>query len=509
MRFLPDPNLGHHPALPAVPPPLISSPVAVAPIFGGLLGTLALLGTAVTRRAPSLAIQTAATSTSIFGFAALAHRLEKSRAHREFLKSKGVEPPSPKLLERWTELDQENVLFAAGLLGVMFRVGRARPGGLLSRWCRVEPKQIGMGTEVLGSFTFGTFAGMVGMWASPLPGTPKALLEMWRDRQIAGQYRHEIEGFEQEYGWSFGLGWLTRDAETPEQSSGPSESLQRLGNTFASLGGLGGGISSTDGPHGIGGAPSVFSSDVDGTDPRPHHSEVIDGKRIFLPSRNHEYEAKSVKDLEDHLSELQTARASLLPEAELIWHKMAVMEGKDLPLSQNPATADEVLEDMRVRVTLRILNNTHCYLWSQISDIDWMIMDTNKQILQWKAKQANQTWEPGMSDKTKDPIPTTTIDFLAITLAQRRVEQALMDSQMLSIQSQMDKLRKSLSPETQSRGWNQEASRQELDDLERLVLTKGSLDAFVKACEDLINELGKGKIDVEEVLKKWTESGDI
>lgn len=500
MRVLPDPHQGLHPALPKSPPPLLDNVIAGSPIIGGAFGSIALFGSLLTRRKPALGIQVAALTTTAFSFLATTQRLGTAKAHKEYLKAQGIEAPNPQLVERWRYLDQENIILAGGLAGILLRLGRVSPGGLLARWTRSEVPHVGMTTEVVGSFSFGSLVGVAGLQFLPLPGTHEALLEVWKDRQIAAQYQEELRRYEQKYSFMPGNllnKILGRNEDTPTDQPSPSPRP-----TLSSLFSAGFASPSEAMPHPLDG-PQVFSSDIDSDDPKPHHSELIHGKRLFIPSRNHEYVPASVRDLESHLTELRTQRDSILPEAELIWHKMAVLEGQHLPLKNDPGTATEAFEDMRVRALLRLLNNTHTYLWSQISDIDWMIADTNKQILQLRAKEdGGKTWEPGLSREAKEVVPRNAVEFLAVGMAQQRMHQGLLEGQMGEVRREVERVKAGLPKEVRELKWGEDPRRRELDALEQVLLTKESVDMFVKVGRDLVKELGKGEIDVDVVVEE-------
>ncbi|PNS15866.1 hypothetical protein CAC42_7972 [Sphaceloma murrayae] len=503
MRFLPDPHEGLHPALPKPPPPLLDNSISGAPVFGGVLGSLALVGSLATRRRPVLGLQVAAFSTSAFAFLALGNRLISSQAHTAFLKSKGIETPSPKLVERWRELDQENVIFAGGLLGIILRIGRVNPGGLLARWTRAEIPRVSMTTELIGSFAFGSLAGVAGLQILPLPGTREALLELWKNRQIAQQYREELQEYERMHSWTneslLGRLFGREEQTAPSQAMGTGPS--NMGALLSSLGSQFSGGRDADPPDMHLGA-ELFASEIDSEDPKPHHSEMVNGRRLFVASRNHEYEPRSERELNDHLEELRTQRDELLPEAELIWHKMAAAEAKYLPLEKDIDNADEVLADMRSRALLRLLNNTHAYLWSQISDIDWMIADTNKQIEQLKAKKVGRTWEAGLSNRARDVLPRNAIEFLAIGLAQQQMQLGMVEQQIKQGVGEYDRLKKELPKEVSEAQYGTDPRRAKMDELERVALTQGSMQKFVEVSMDLIKELGKGEVDVSVVVKE-------
>ncbi|KAF4553595.1 Hypothetical protein D9617_6g093260 [Elsinoe fawcettii] len=164
-------------------PPLVAETATSSPIIGGALGSVACLASVVTRRLPNFAMFTAAITTISLTVYASYLRMAQFRAQKEFLNAHGIAVPKTKFIERWNKLDLENIIFAAGVAGVMLSLGKIKPGGVMAH-----------------CFSFGAAAASAGMLFAPLPSAVKANEELWKDMEKAEEWREELGSYYDRYG---------------------------------------------------------------------------------------------------------------------------------------------------------------------------------------------------------------------------------------------------------------------------------------------------------------------
>ncbi|KAJ9627322.1 hypothetical protein H2203_003784 [Taxawa tesnikishii (nom. ined.)] len=381
MRITPDPYEGLHPAIVHKPPPLSSSPWTICPAVGGCLGVLGwALGRAIKR--PGLGTRTAAWSTSAYLILNLSSsEYVKRRRINPFLESKGIKVPKSKLVERTLDIDQDNFIILGMLVGIGTAGARRQPWAVFG-WQRF-----------VGALSFGAAGGAI---LSPLVDQQRyvaAFQRLEREREVAKLYEPEMKAFMMQN--FFGK----EDAQPADQPSSSMTPLQKLLKQAGPAG-----MQSPQGPpFDRLGAPQMplfdanLDKDIDDEDPQPHLSEMRDGERIFKPNTNYTWSAgaDAIPKLEEHIKLLRTRRSQLAKEAELLWHDLAA---KEAVYYEIPIQAKEKAD---VRSMLQNMNHVHINLWLEIGMLDWMIADSNKNILQIKAMNKKSHWLPRNPNEEK------------------------------------------------------------------------------------------------------------
>jgi hypothetical protein len=113
----------------------------------------------------------------------------------------------------------------------------------------------------------------------------------------------------------------------------------------------------------------------------PHHVVIVNGKTHYLNTRDYLWRPANSEEglrlLHEQLNELNGKRSSLVQTAEFLWIEIAKRER--LYMKENePDSAS----GRQLRKTLELLSSMHSNTWTEISEIDWLIADTKKIILQ-------------------------------------------------------------------------------------------------------------------------------
>jgi len=113
----------------------------------------------------------------------------------------------------------------------------------------------------------------------------------------------------------------------------------------------------------------------------PHHVMIVNGKPHYLNTRDYLWRPansdEGLRLLHEQLNELNGKRSSLVQTAEFLWIEIAKRER--LYMKENePDSAS----GRQLRKTLELLSSMHSNTWTEISEIDWLIADTKKIILQ-------------------------------------------------------------------------------------------------------------------------------
>ena len=128
----------------------------------------------------------------------------------------------------------------------------------------------------------------------------------------------------------------------------------------------------------------------------PHTVAVLDGGLLFMPETDYLWSPRSAEDglrtLRQHIAELQDERAHLAKEAEYVWLELAKKEHAYYREQDDDDGAREVQ-----RRALNLLDSIHHSHWRRISDIDWMLANSKKNMRQIEAMQAGDgqaAWLP-------------------------------------------------------------------------------------------------------------------
>lgn len=113
----------------------------------------------------------------------------------------------------------------------------------------------------------------------------------------------------------------------------------------------------------------------------PHHVMIVNGKTHYLNTRDYLWRPanseEGLRHLHEQLNELNGKRNSLVQTAEFLWIEIAKRERLYMKENEPDSAAGRHL-----RKTLELLSSMHSNTWTEISEIDWLIADTKKIILQ-------------------------------------------------------------------------------------------------------------------------------
>ncbi|KAL1297658.1 hypothetical protein AAFC00_006213 [Neodothiora populina] len=398
MIILPPPWEGLHPAFPKRPDPFNTNSLTNAPIIGGTVGLAWATGASIFRRNPASGLKAAAWATVLSAALGLAAEQLAGRIYaRPYLESKGITVPKQKLVTRLLHADEDTFVVAGGIAGVLLARSIAKPWSVTG-WKRA-----------VGAFSFGAFAGdwanYAVHWRQVIPCAEvyqrqkqlKALyqeeLKQFRSAQVMGRYGISIQG-----GSSADLSVSENPSTTSDEASGKtvgSTSMQQLLRDLQKT--------TEENVEKLAGLAS--QQKLDEEDPQPHYSEMRDGERVFRPDTNYQWTG-TPEDLDAHIQVLRRRRESLKSEAELIWHKMAVKE------AEYHAKDDKKEAD---RIRLEVMNHLHINAYLEISQLDWMIADSQKTQLQLKTLKDSDNksaWIPAPPADSSKIVPKHTLQLL-------------------------------------------------------------------------------------------------
>ena len=113
----------------------------------------------------------------------------------------------------------------------------------------------------------------------------------------------------------------------------------------------------------------------------PHPIVLLDGKAEYQVTRDYTWRYENSEEglrlLNKQLNDLTGARKGLVEMAEFLWIEVAKRERR-YHKESDPESAD----GRQLRKALELLSSMHSGVWGQISDIDWLIADTKKIMLQ-------------------------------------------------------------------------------------------------------------------------------
>lgn len=275
------------------------------------------------------------------------------------LKRDGIEPKPYRLWENNGQVGRDDCVLAGGILGTLVAL-RRRPFQSVVGWRRyVGAASCGSTAGLL--FGYLRFPVETEVWKLYLQKDHDATgmkMQLIQDRQTARQLAKDKPSMMDWIG-AFLRSWM------PEFTSRETETIdQRTGSGAKRLG---------------------FQIEVEdhvralplGTSPHPGY--ITEGQTKFLPRADYDWEPESVdegiKVLKQHIEDLQQKRAALAKEAEYTWLDLAKKEHIFY------YEKDVETKDMMKR-ELELLSGIHYRHWQEISDINWMIADSQKNIRQ-------------------------------------------------------------------------------------------------------------------------------
>lgn len=385
MIILPAPWEGLHPAFPKRPDPFNTNSITNAPVQGGTVGLAWTVGAAMFNKSPASGLKAGAwvTVASLIGGVAVEQYLGRLVA-RPYLESKGLTVPRQKLIERPFHADENSFIIAGGCAAILLSRMIAQPWAVTG-WKRS-----------LGAFSIGSFGGSLCSYGYHYTQLKPYVERIQQQKQTALRYSQEVKEFHRRRK-DMGDDLANNDRQAASGALGMT-SLQQL------LKDVGGNMNLGTNKEDVEPTPM---HDLDEKDPQPHFSELRDGERIFKPHTNYKWQPgpDGVQKLEDHISALRTRRTQLAQEAENIFHNMATKEAEYYDTSSSTPQKEER------RIALEVLGHVHMNVYLEISQVDWCIADSKKNILQIRAMDKKSHWIPD-APTTKVATPTLTMQLL-------------------------------------------------------------------------------------------------
>lgn len=157
-------------------------------------------------------------------------------------------------------------------------------------------------------------------------------------------------------------------------------------------------FSATSSPGGASETPQSFDL-ADGTvvEPQPlgshpHACALVNGSLLFGPTRDYFWEPESVEAgieaLKTHLEKLNEKRTKLVQEAAFLFQEVAQRENKYLAMDKIERDTET---GRRSRKAMELLSSMHSNTYTEIAEVDWLISDSKKMLLQL---ESNGTWMP-------------------------------------------------------------------------------------------------------------------
>ena len=147
------------------------------------------------------------------------------------------------------------------------------------------------------------------------------------------------------------------------------------------------------------GHPEIFMPEPVPEGSKPHMAYIdSNGKETVMAQRdfdwNPENKALGLEALQDHLEDLQKHRRQAVHSAQYLWELIARREAANYkPFGRDQDSQPMILE----KKALELLSSIHKQHYSQITDLDWCIANTQKLILQF---QSDGKWLPSKADAT-------------------------------------------------------------------------------------------------------------
>lgn len=138
----------------------------------------------------------------------------------------------------------------------------------------------------------------------------------------------------------------------------------------------------------------------------PHNCVLVNGSPSFAPIRDYFWEPESIEAgteaLKAHMEKLHEKRARLVQEAAFLFQEVTRRENKYLTMDR-PERDTEA--GRRSRKAMELLSSMHSSTYIEIAQMDWLISDSKKMLLQL---ESNGTWMP-QSQGPPDPKVLETI----------------------------------------------------------------------------------------------------
>lgn len=396
---------------------------------------VATLGAICLRRSPAVwGLKTAAYSTIALtiGGAAI-EEFETNLVAKPYLIKEGVPIPRRKLIERPLNFDNDNASVIGAALGVLIAAQLRRPWRLLGwqRWLGAASFGAGaadLSWTFLSSRSLDAYEYYKHMEAESEQYTPlvmRAAADHWEARGVpllpaafrryAERSAKELEREEKELRSSAVLQAMqglsgkqpVPAAPVPEgrESQVQDQQLARRSRGPVSIEVVPD-EPPADEPH--------INEELDRTDPQPHLTATVDGERVPFANTNYSWAPKrdeAIPMLEAHLSRLRERRKELANEAEALWHWLAREEAK---YYNEPDSSPLKSERRRV---VEFLGSVHTKIWIDVSQMDWMIADSQKNIQQvrsWDNKTSGgeiQHWMPPLSTAAAKTPPKRSLQM--------------------------------------------------------------------------------------------------
>lgn len=394
MRLFPPPYEGLDPAYPVTPAPLPCSKVWDGAVNGAFIGVLGTLIGAFRKR-PGMGLTYAAYGTLGSSLVGIIQEVAVTDVRIEYLQEKGIRVPRRSYYERLGSVDYDNFAILGAATGIVVAASSRR-----------LPTVQGF-TKYFGAASFGVLGAHSAMLSVQWPKLREGINTALRQEELWSRRKPEADnwptaGLSSTYTSLIKLRVLYNERTKSEPQTSQVEH-QPIADVIGGMFKHGQPPNQAPEPVGVASREMVGefvdamddideATRLDETDPKPHLSAVHDGERVFQPATNYRWSVgpNGEVEMKAHLAHLQAKRLELSREAELVWHKMAVKEAEFYKLSRDHPEKD------LARAALQVLNVVHVSLWTEISVQDWMIADTNKNLLQWQAIGDKSAWIPSL-----------------------------------------------------------------------------------------------------------------
>jgi hypothetical protein len=125
---------------------------------------------------------------------------------------------------------------------------------------------------------------------------------------------------------------------------------------------------------------------------QPHNCVLFNGSLVYGTTRDYLWEPEDaesgIKRLKEHVKELTEKRAKLVQEAAFLFQEVAQRENKYLTLSKEEHDTEM---GRKSRKAMELLSSMHSNTYTEIAELDWLISDSKKMILQL---ETDGTWMP-------------------------------------------------------------------------------------------------------------------
>lgn len=364
MRILPKPWEGSHPAFPKTPEPLAVSGIWTPALVGSISGLL-MGATRRLLRAPfanggntlsSVGCWTAVASAAAAFLEVRQNELAKQDIY-PLLEAEGIEIPRRKFFERSNEMTRDDAGVIGAAVGLLLYPMLRRPLPAKSSFAPTFNRVMSR----FGAASLGATSAFLLFTAVRFSACDAALRKNIAQDAIAKRI------YEQKTGRK-APDWLYQHLLEPEDVGQAGVEIP-LGAHLAML-------SANAGDELF---PTTVSPQPPGSN--PHHVVIVNGKTHYLNTRDYLWRPANSEEglrlLHEQLNDLNGKRSSLVQTAEFLWIEIAKRERKYMKENEPDTTSGRQL-----RKTLELLSSMHSNIWTEISEIDWLIADTKKIILQ-------------------------------------------------------------------------------------------------------------------------------